>query len=477
MSSSIKLIARKAGATNFVAPLFLPVIFAAFACAVITNAACAEAVSAQSQKKTESYTVQGKPASKEQYEAGKLLDEGLILLRANSNEQALQKFKQSLALYDGYAEVHQALGTTYEKLGNHDDAIKELKRALELKPELDGAWLALAGFYQLRGDLQESVNTYAEFLSRFPASPNTAKVNMILGVLYAKLGRNDDAINELKHSIELNPNQSSAWVSLGGVYQGKGDLNNAIDTYQQFLTRFPKDPLSGKVAGLLKGLKLEIGKQNAMRSQDLALSQAREEAVSEKEISPQPSPAGSESARNKKDDYLSVMAESGGLKYWPANRIPITVSLGDSSKASGYRESMSVILKRSFEDWSKASKGGFSFVYVDSPGNASIKVFWTDKISDLKNPAEAGEAKLFMDQNYIKNAEIWLLTQPVTKSTVLTDNVFRLVALHEIGHALGLSGHTTNPEDIMFYSTTFKDAWRELSGRDSRSIYRLYHEL
>ncbi|MFX5214495.1 matrixin family metalloprotease, partial [Acinetobacter baumannii] len=81
--------------------------------------------------------------------------------------------------------------------------------------------------------------------------------------------------------------------------------------------------------------------------------------------------------------------------------------------------------------------------------NASIKVLWTDKVSDLKNVAESGEAKLFLDQNSIKNAEIWLLTQPINKSMVLTDNVFRLVALHEIGHALGLSGHTTNPDDIM----------------------------
>ncbi|MBX9724397.1 MAG: tetratricopeptide repeat protein, partial [Candidatus Obscuribacterales bacterium] len=471
------LIAGKMGAANFVAPLFLPIVFVCFFGGILSNAACAEAASGQSQKKSESYTVQGKPASKEQYEAGKLLDEGLILLRANSNEQALQKFKQSLALYDGYAEVHQALGTTFEKLGNHDEAIKELKRAIEIKPDLDGAWLALAGFYQLRGDLQESVNIYTEFLSHFPANSNVAKVNVILGVLYAKLGRNDDAINELKHSIELNPNQSSAWVSLGGVYQGKGDLNNAIDIYQQFLNRFPKDPLSGKVTGLIKALKDEIKKQDTLRSQNIALDASRNEVQIKKEFLPQSNPEDNESVKSDNDDYLSVMAAAGGHKYWPSNRIPITVSLGDSSKSSGYRDSMSIILKKSFDDWSKASKGGFSFVFVDSPTNASIKVFWTDKASDLKNAAESGETKLFMDQSYIKNAEIWLLTQPVTKSSVLTDNVFRLVTLHEIGHALGLSGHTTNPDDIMFYSITFKDQWRELSGRDARSIYRLYHKL
>src|SRR6185295_20363674 len=137
--------------------------------------------------------------------------------------------------------------------------------------------------------------------------------------------------------------------------------------------------------------------------------------------------------RNDKgrDDYLAAVQKS--LMRWPRSRIPISVYINDGSKFSGYRDSLKTILKRSFEDWAKASGGAVSFRIVDSAENARLKCFWTDKTTDLKNSSEAGDARLFEDQSYISGAEIWFLTQPLNKNATLSDNVFRVIALHEIG--------------------------------------------
>ena len=99
-------------------------------------------------------TVQGKPATKQQYEAVKVYDEGLLLMRSNANEEALQKFKQSISMYDGYAQVHHSLGLCYGKLGNTQEAIKELQKATEQNAQLNESWLLLAGFYQSTNLLQ-----------------------------------------------------------------------------------------------------------------------------------------------------------------------------------------------------------------------------------------------------------------------------------------------------------------------------------
>lgn len=351
---------------------------------------------AQKSKTDEGYTVSGKPVSKQQYEAVKLHDEGLLLMRSNSNEQAMQKFKQSIAAFDGYAEVHHSLALSYAKLGNTDEAINELKRA-----------------------------------------------------------------------VELNPDLPSSWIALGGVYQAKGDIDQAIETYDAFLKRFPQDAMLAKISGLRRALENQKNQQLGLLKEDIKLGVINH----------------TQASNGERDDYLALMENSGSTR-WPRNCFPISVYLSEGQSVPGYHESLRVILKRSFEDWAKASSGRVSFVFVASESNAKMKCFWTNRLSDLKSndskagkeSAEAGEAKLTMDQDGISNAEIWFLTQTLGKSMPLTDNVFRQIALHEIGHALGLSGHTNNPDDIMFYSTTFNESWRELSGRDSRSITRLYRE-
>lgn len=457
------------------------------------------------------YTIHGRPASKEQYQAAMLVDESILLLRSNSNEQALQKLKQAIVLYDGLPEAHHALGVVYTKTGKYPEAITELKRSIEMNPDSENTWIMLAGAYQSSGDLPHTIETYTEFAKRFPKSANLPKVSQTTALLYAQLGfqyarqgKTEEAIRDLKDSIKLNPTLDSSWLTLGSVYQANGQLDEAIAVYTEFKDKFKTHAMIPKVKGLLEALLKEkerskkdteqsrlVGKgfgssksgiggdganQSSKQGTDQPAGQSSDQSSqgtdqSAAQSSDQISNQGSN--QSARDDYLSLMFnDKQGVTVWPRTRIPITVYIHDGSKIPGYRDGFKTILRRSCEDWAKASGGGVSFAFVDSPAKARLQVFWTDKSSELKNPAEAGDARLTLDQNYISKAEVWLLTRPVTMP--LNDNYFRLICLHEIGHALGLSGHTTNPEDVMFYSATFKDAWRELSGRDSRTITKLY---
>jgi predicted Zn-dependent protease len=66
------------------------------------------------------------------------------------------------------------------------------------------------------------------------------------------------------------------------------------------------------------------------------------------------------------------------------------------------------------------------------------------------------------------------LTVSVLESRPVTDNLIRLISLHEIGHALGLIGHSHNPADIMFFSESLVDEKRDLTERDRKTLARLY---
>jgi len=55
----------------------------------------------------------------------------------------------------------------------------------------------------------------------------------------------------------------------------------------------------------------------------------------------------------------------------------------------------------------------------------------------------------------------------------LSEEEMKKTCLHELGHAMGLQGHSTNNHDIMFFamSTT---VWPVISRRDKATLFRVY---
>jgi predicted Zn-dependent protease len=76
----------------------------------------------------------------------------------------------------------------------------------------------------------------------------------------------------------------------------------------------------------------------------------------------------------------------------------------------------------------------------------------------------------------IRKATIIILTVPLNRANAITDNTIRSAALHEAGHALGLFGHSPNPQDARFFSGRIKDEKPVLTARDSKTLLRLYSQ-
>jgi predicted Zn-dependent protease/TolA-binding protein len=293
-------------------------------------------------------------------------------------------------------------------------------------------------------------------------SPDFAEAHHDLGLVLAKLGDTNGAIDHLKEARRLKPDLDAAWLTLAGVYQSSGQIDTAIDTYTEFLKRFPMHEMQGRIKRLVEGLQAE---RRGLKQPDLDA----------RRLSPA---AGGSPERPNRGDYLPQMASRNGIGplRWPSRRMPIKVFIHDGSSTPGYQTCFRDILTRCFNDWSSASEGRVKFVMVPMAEEAQLEVVWEADPRCIADQAEAGEAKVYTDQDGIADCQVKIMTRSLSRDLPLTPNRMRAICLHEIGHALGLAGHTDNPMDIMFYSASFQDNWRELGERDARTIRLLYAE-
>lgn len=72
-------------------------------------------------------------------------------------------------------------------------------------------------------------------------------------------------------------------------------------------------------------------------------------------------------------------------------------------------------------------------------------------------------------------AKIILLTNPPVAGLVMNEKIMHFVSLHELGHALGVAGHSNKPGDVLFTSLPLNFENVQLSARDAATMLRLYN--
>lgn len=122
-----------------------------------------------------------------------------------------------------------------------------------------------------------------------------------------------------------------------------------------------------------------------------------------------------------------------------------------------------------FREWATAGNGCLGFREAPNERYADIKVYFVPTLSDNK----AGETMHTSSGKYMVNATIRIRYTNFRNSNklMLNDEIFQ-VAVHEIGHALGIMGHSSNRNDIMYPTTDIIGI--HASDRDVNTIREFY---
>lgn len=187
-------------------------------------------------------------------------------------------------------------------------------------------------------------------------------------------------------------------------------------------------------------------------------------------------------------DYLAVARYNGETVRWALNGQPIKLFVDEASRPPGSAAGLGNLVVRAFDPWVQALGGQLAIQSVAVPTDAHIVVRFTTGVDRQGVSTErgtlytAGITVPFVQDKRLQQMVMTLATLDIDGAAYSADALYN-VALHEAGHALGLLGHSPNPNDVMYGETLDEGSERGVQGRTQRrqlssadvaSIRRLY---
>jgi serine/threonine protein kinase/tetratricopeptide (TPR) repeat protein len=132
-----------------------------------------------------------------------------------------------------YESYLKALGylQRYDKPGNPDLAISELKSVIAGNPQFALGYATLGEAFRLKFLMDHDPNSFEQALANCQRAveldAHLPSVHVTLGLLHAKVGKDDLALQEFQKVLDLNPRDADALIGMAGVHEHMGHAPEA----------------------------------------------------------------------------------------------------------------------------------------------------------------------------------------------------------------------------------------------------------
>ncbi|KAG2459759.1 TMTC1 protein, partial [Polypterus senegalus] len=202
---------------------------------------------------------------------------GRLLRSSDQNKDAEAWYKRALQI-TRKVEILTPLGALYYNTGQYKEALQVYREAVALQPDNSEIGLALAQVLAMSGKTKEAEKMTQDIISK---NKDCIECYRLLSAVYNKRESHSEALEALekailvnhkdtkvkaelyfskgnqlremnlldlafesyKLAVELNPDQSQAWMNMGGIQHIKGDYDSARTYYEKALQLTPGSKL------------------------------------------------------------------------------------------------------------------------------------------------------------------------------------------------------------------------------------------
>jgi tetratricopeptide (TPR) repeat protein len=155
-------------------------------------------------------------------------------MSSTGSAAALPLFRRAIEIDPQFAMAHAWVGRMYGDIDESDLSAESTGRAWQLRDrtsDREKFWITAAFYTQVTENLEKAQQTCEVWAQTYPrdASPH----DMLSGIIYPVIGKYEQAVEEAKKAIELDPDLAISYYLLAFNYESLDRLGEAENTLQR----------------------------------------------------------------------------------------------------------------------------------------------------------------------------------------------------------------------------------------------------
>uniref|UniRef100_A0AAY5F596 dolichyl-phosphate-mannose--protein mannosyltransferase n=1 Tax=Electrophorus electricus TaxID=8005 RepID=A0AAY5F596_ELEEL len=165
---------------------------------------------------------------------------GALYYNTGRYEEALRVYQEAASLQPDNPDVSLALAQVLAMAGRSIEAEKMTLGIISRSSSCIECYRLLSAIYSRQGNHTEALEALDKALQQKPADPAVkAELLFSMGNQLREMNELDRAFESYKLAVALKPDQSQAWMNMGGIQHIKGDYAAARVYYQRALLLSP----------------------------------------------------------------------------------------------------------------------------------------------------------------------------------------------------------------------------------------------